>query len=188
MRFPWACLCFCALFLASIVPAARANTLTVTSVPAGATVEINGLIVGTTPLSYKMPGAYFHKPHASFSARLEHPIVVRISHEGYASEQVTITEGPYVWRSFLGKTDGNYFLVKTDHFQVNLNPLKSVFTGNPAISTDATSGAALGPELPVDVIAKQSDPAIVRVEGNLLQGTGFFLTDTGVIATNRHVV
>jgi hypothetical protein len=62
-----------------------------------------------------MPRAYLHKPHASFSTRLEHPLVVRISHEAYAS-QLTITEGPYVWRSFLGKTDGNYFLVKTDHF------------------------------------------------------------------------
>jgi hypothetical protein len=29
----------------------------------------------------------------------------------------------------------------------------------------------------VDVIAKQSDPAIVRVEGSAGQGTGFFLTD-----------
>lgn len=188
MRFSWTCLRLCAFLLVSALPAARANTLTVISVPSGATVEINELIVGTTPLSYKMPGAYFHKPHASFSTRLEHPIVVRISHEGYASEQVTITEGPYVWRSFLGKTDGNYFLVKTEHFQVNLSPLKSVFTGNPAISSEKTNGATPGSELPVETIAKQSDAAIVRVEGNLLQGTGFFLTDTGVIATNRHVV
>ncbi|MFZ0640261.1 MAG: trypsin-like peptidase domain-containing protein [Candidatus Acidiferrales bacterium] len=188
MRFRWTRISLCAILLAPFALVARANTLTVTSVPPGATVEINGLAVGTTPLTYDMPGAYFHKPHTAFGTRLEHAIVVRISHEGYASEQLTITEGPYVWRSFLGRTDGNYFLVKTDHFQVTLNPLKNVFTGNPAISSEKENDAASGADLPVDAIAKQSDPAIVRVEGNLAQGTGFFITDTGVIATNRHVV
>ncbi|MGC1107706.1 MAG: trypsin-like peptidase domain-containing protein [Candidatus Acidiferrales bacterium] len=188
MCFPWTRFCLCAILLAPLAPVARANTLTVTSVPPGATVEINGLVVGTTPFTYKMPGAYFHKPHMAFEARLEHPMVVRISLEGYASEQLTITEGPFVWRSLMGRTDGNYFLVKTDHFQVTLNPLKNVFTGNPAISSEKANGAERGSELPVDAIAKQSDPAIVRVEGNLAQGTGFFITDTGMIATNRHVV
>ncbi|MGB7023758.1 MAG: trypsin-like peptidase domain-containing protein [Candidatus Acidiferrales bacterium] len=37
-------------------------------------------------------------------------------------------------------------------------------------------------------IATRANPAIVRAEGNLKRGTDFFITDTGVIATNKHVV
>jgi S1-C subfamily serine protease len=188
MRILWARCCLCATLLIIAGSLANANILTVTSVPSGATVEVNGLVVGKTPLAYNMPGAYFHKPHTSFGTRLEHAIVVRVSLDGYASEQLTITEGPYVWRSFLGRTDGNYFLVKSDHFQVTLNRMKDIFTGNPAISTEKEADPSTNPELSVDAIAKQSDPAIVRVEGNIGRGTGFFVTDTGVIATNRHVV
>jgi serine protease Do len=190
MRFRWACYFFSAIFLmvSAFAHGARGNTLTVTSIPTGATVEINGLEVGKTPLIYKMPGAYFHKPHTSFGTRLEHPIVVRLSLEGYASEQLTITEGPYVWRSFMGRTDGNYFLVKSDRFQVTLNALKNVFTGAPVISSEKTESSTGNAELSVDAIARQSDPAIVRVEGEKGQGTGFFVTETGVIATNRHVI
>lgn len=188
MRMTRVRILLCATVLVAFASAANADTLTVTSVPSGATVEVNGLVVGRTPLTYKMPGAYFHKPHTSFGTRLEHPITVRLSLDGYASEQMTITEGPYVWRSFMGRTDGNYFLVKSDHFQVTLNPLKDIFTGTPAISSDKSKDAAPGSDIPVDAIAKQSDPAIVRVEGNIGQGTGFFVTDTGVIATNRHVI
>jgi hypothetical protein len=47
MCFPWTCLCLGTLLLASVAPVAGANTLTVVNVPPGATVEINGLIVGT---------------------------------------------------------------------------------------------------------------------------------------------
>ena len=189
MRCAWIYLRLSVVFAAGIVfaPAARANTLTITSVPAGATVEINGLEIGKTPLTYDMPGAYFHKPHTSFGTRLEHAITVRLSLEGYASEQLTITEGPFAWRSFLGRADGNYFLVKSDHFQVTLNSLRNAFTGAPLISSEKTSPGDEGP-LSVDAIARQSDPAIVRVEGNKGQGTGFFVTETGVIATNRHVI
>jgi len=188
MRVPRIHILLCVIVLAAFAGATKADTLTVTSVPSGATVEVNGLVVGKTPLSYKMPSAYFHKPHTSFGTRLEHPITVRLSLDGYASEQMTITEGPYVWRSFMGRTDGSYFLVKSDHFQVALNPLKDIFTGTPEISSEKSKDAAPGSDMPVDAIAKQSDPAIVRVEGNIAQGTGFFVTDTGVIATNRHVV
>lgn len=176
----------CAAILAV---AGAANTLTITSTPSGATVEINGLEVGKTPFVYKVPGSYFHKPHTSFGSRLEYPMVVRVSLEGYASEKLTVTEGPFAWRSFMGRSDGVYYQLKSDHFEVTLVPLKDVFTGAPVISAEkSTELSSSSPALSPDEIAKQSDPAIVRVEGNLGSGTGFFVTDTGVIATNRHVV
>lgn len=179
----------CAVALLALARPARAKTLRITSSPSGARVEMNGLIVGKTPFAMKMPGGYFHKTHTIFGAKLRHAIVVRISLDGYATKQLTITEGPYVWRSFSGRSDGNYWLLKADHFELILRPASDVFTGQPEISRakmDANSEA--GAKLPAELIATQSDAAIVRVEGDANRGTGFFVTDTGVIATNRHVV
>lgn len=176
------------VFAGILAAAAFANTLTITSIPSGATVEINGLVVGKTPYVEKVPGSYFHKPHTSFGSRLEYPMIIRLSAEGFATEKVTVTQGPFAWRSFTGRSEGVYYLLKSDHFQVTLTPLKDAFTGAPVISTEKSADPPSSPELSPEEIARQSDPAIVRVEGNLGSGTGFFVTDTGVLATNRHVV
>jgi PEGA domain len=63
-------LAFCSALFA---PSAAAETLRITSMPAGATVEIDGVIVGTTPFSKKYPGGYFHRTRTALGTRLEHP-------------------------------------------------------------------------------------------------------------------
>ena len=48
-----------------------ADDLRIESAPPGATVEIDGKVVGTTPYtSKKLPGGYFHKTRSVFGARL----------------------------------------------------------------------------------------------------------------------
>lgn len=185
-------LCTCAfIFICTFgvcAPPAAGNTLTITSVPPGATVEMDGLVVGKTPFSTKMPGGYFHKTHTLWGERLEHPIVVRISLDGYASQDLTITEGPLVWRSLKGNPEAVYWLVKTDHFDVTLEPLSNIFTGEPKITgatSESSSAAAL---LSDEQLVKKAIPAIVRIENPHGWGTGFFITSTGLIATNKHVV
>src|SRR5258708_30777059 len=42
-------------------PFARADKLTITSRPSGASVEIDGVMAGTTPHKTERPGGYFHK-------------------------------------------------------------------------------------------------------------------------------
>jgi len=167
---------------------AHAATLSISSTPSGATVEINGLITGKTPYTVQYPGGYFHKTHTVFGSRLEHPIVVRISMDGYASQQITLTEGPFTWHSFNGHSEGNYWLIKTDHFQAILEPIAKIFTGEPEIHSAKADASESSTELPIQTIATRANPAVVRVEGNLKRGTGFFITDTGLIATNKHVV
>ncbi|MHB8540742.1 MAG: trypsin-like peptidase domain-containing protein [Candidatus Acidiferrales bacterium] len=166
----------------------RASTLSITSTPSGATVEIDGLDVGKTPYTATYPGGYFHKTHTVFSARLEHPIVARISKEGYSSQEVTLTNGPFIWRTFNGRSDGNYWLIKTEHFEVNLEPLAKSFTGVPKITDAASELPATSNPLPAEQIVDAANPAIVRVQGIRGWGTGFFITSTGLIATNKHVV
>ena len=123
-----------------------------------------------------------------FSARLEHPIVARISNEGYSSQEVTLTDGPFIWRTFNGRSDGNYRLIKTAHFEVNLEPLAKSFTGKPEITDATREMPATTNPLPAEQIVDAANPAIVRVQGTRGWGTGFFITSTGLIATNKHVV
>lgn len=110
------------LAITAWAPQSFAETLTITSSPPGATIEINGAAAGTTPYRVDYPGSYFHKPHTVFTARLEHAMSVRVSKEGYRTQQVTISSGPFEWIGLTGKHHGNYFLLTADHFEIKLEP------------------------------------------------------------------
>jgi serine protease Do len=193
-----------------IAPPAAAEKLQITSNPPGATVSIDGIAAGVTPFDKDFPGGYFHRTHTSFGSRLEHAMVARVSLAGYASKEIMLTEGPMSWVGLNGRNHGEYFLLKTDHFHVNLDPVAGVFTGTiserapqgittasaapvpvsavPA-SAAATSaqGANLREELPLEEVVRRTKPAVVYLKALTKSGTGFFVTDTGVIATNAHV-
>jgi len=121
------CLHAAVLMLSSLAVATASpsfgETLKVTSSPPGANVEIDGVLVGVTPYKIDYPGGYFHKPHTVFAARLGHAMVVRIYKEGYASQETTITEGPFEWIDLKGHSRGRYWLVKADEVQATLRPL-----------------------------------------------------------------
>src|SRR5690349_407969 len=122
------------LFFAFLVflgpPLLRADTLKITSTPSGASVEINGVTVGTTPFEEEVPGGYFHKTKTALGRRLQHSMIARISLAGYATKEVQLTEGPMNWVSLKGHNHGEYWLVKLKHFHVELDPISKVFTGN----------------------------------------------------------
>jgi len=80
----------CLLFLSPRT--CKGDTLKVTSDPTGATVEIDGVVVGTTPYEMKVPGGYFHKTHSVFGARLGHAMTLRVSKDGYATKEIVMTE------------------------------------------------------------------------------------------------
>jgi len=52
---------------------ALADKLRITTLPPGATVQINGVLVGVTPYEQSIPGGYLHKTKTSLGSRLEHP-------------------------------------------------------------------------------------------------------------------
>jgi hypothetical protein len=118
------CLCASLALLACslLAPRTNAETLTITSTPAGASVEIDGHTAGTTPYKIEYPGGYFHKTHTVFGSRLDHSMTVRVSKAGYLSEQITITQGPFEWVAVSGRYHGNYFLLKSDRFDLKLDP------------------------------------------------------------------
>jgi PEGA domain len=128
-----------AAIAASLVFSAQATAeeLKITSTPPGASLEIDGVSVGKTPYKVKYPGGYFHKPHTAFGTRLEHGMVARISLSGYVTQEVTLTDGPLVWVAVNGRRQGNYFILKSDHFNIDLEPRVKLLEG----SFEATQNA-----------------------------------------------
>lgn len=121
-------------------------------------------------------------------ARLEHPMVARIGLAGYATKEIQLTDGPMNWIGLNGRNHGEYWLLKADHFHVELQPISQVFTGGVTAKLTASSGTVdLEPELSLEELVRRTKPAVVYLKGLRKAGTGFFVTDTGVIATNAHL-
>src|SRR6266478_6203413 len=178
-------LCAALLLLCSPLRAA-ADKLQITSTPPGATVELDGVVAGTTPFEKDFPGGYFHKTRTSMGERLEHPVVARISLTGYASKEMKLTEGPMNWISLNGRNRGEYWLFKSDHFHVDLQAVSETFTGSITANV-SDSNVALAPELTLEELVRQAKPAVVYLKGLDKSGSGFFVTSTGVIVTNAHL-
>ena len=174
------------LILAAFPSSAFAEKLRITSNPSGATVEIDGAPVGTTPFEKDYPGGYFHKTRTSLGARLEHPMMARISLAGYVTKELTLTEGPMSWVSLNGHSHGDYYLLKSNHFHVELPLISDTFTGEVAANVSGPDGS-VAPELSLEELVGQTKPAVVYLKASDKTGSGFFVTGTGVIVTNAHV-
>ena len=143
------------LFLFACPSRAVADRLQITSNPSGATVELDGVAVGTTPFEKDFPGGYFHKTRTSMGCRLEHPMVARISLNGYATKELKLTEGPMNWISLNGRNRGGYWFFKSSHFHIELQPISETFTGGiTAKVSDANIG--LQPKLSLEELVRQT--------------------------------
>ena len=178
------------LFLSAVslcLPAvSSAESLRITSNPPGAIVELDGVPAGTTPFQKDFPGGYFHRARTALGARLEHPMIARISLAGYATREIALTEGPMEWIDLHGRHHGQYWLFKADHFHADLETITATFTGSVSAVTPAQP-ASLEPELSLEELTRRTKPAVVFLKGLEVTGSGFFVTESGVIATNAHV-
>jgi len=137
------------LALLPLAPRTHAETLTVTSKPPGATIEIDGAVVGTTPYRVDYPGGYFHKTHTVFGSRLQHSMVLRITKDGYAAQHITLTTGPFDWVSVNGRHHGSYFLLRSDHFDIHLE------ASSVSVSQSLDANGKVGPIIPRTLAATQ---------------------------------
>ena len=176
------------LFLLMLFPiVTRADKLTITSNPPGATVEIDGVKVGTTPFVKDYPGGYFHRTKTVFGSRLEHPLVARIKLDGFAPKVVQLCDGPTQWRDMRGKDHGEYWTFKVSSFAVSLAPIAKEFTGEVAVKTARNTSVEYVREMKLEEVVELVKPSVVYLEGSTKTGTGFLVTRTGPIATNAHL-
>jgi len=174
-------------------PRASAETLTITSTPPGATVEINGVAACTTPCHLKYPGGYFPGGYLRstmnmYSKTLDHEMRARVYKEGYSVREIVLTEGPLALRSLDGRIIKGYYRFKAAAVPVTLEPLEKVLDGAVRVSTTGGAQIDLRPELTAEKIVELARPAVVELADPQKSGTGFLVTDTGVIVTNHHVV
>src|SRR5258708_19449817 len=87
-------LSLCALSVCLCAPSTPADTLKITSTPSGATVEINGVAVGTTPYEEEVPGGYFRKTKTPLGRRLQNPTPARITLPRYTTKEIQLTQRP----------------------------------------------------------------------------------------------
>lgn len=149
------CSCASLALFACLALASRTNaeTLTITSSPVGASIEINGITAGTTPYKIDYPGGYFHKPRTVFSSRLDHSMTVKLSLDGYITEQVTVTQGPFEWVAINGRHHGSYFLLKSPRVDIQLDP---VYHHGAAIDSSGDPSGHDGPLHPISAAAFQA--------------------------------
>jgi serine protease Do len=114
-------------------------------------------------------------------------MVLRVSLDGYTTKEIVMTEGPMRWVALNGTDHGDYWLLKTDHFDVVLEPFSKLLTGSITATLAGSTKMEMRPELPVEQVVERSKPAVVLLSRPDGQGTGFFVSETGVIATNAHV-
>jgi hypothetical protein len=148
----------------------KAEVVKITSNPSGASIEINGVAVGKTPYEMKVPGGYFKKPRTAFGSHLEHPMLCRISLQGYVPKEIEMTNGPQEWRNLYGTALWNYWLLKTDVFHVELEKASEAFTGRVDAGSAENLSLSSRPELSTEDVVRSASPAIIRLQS--LDGWG----------------
>jgi hypothetical protein len=138
------------------------DTVTITSLPVGATVEWNRKIVGTTPLPIKVGEYAFNERKSSlFSKRLEQPVVVRVSKEGYIPKEVTITK-EMLWHSLNGQNRFTFYVITSNGFEVDLDKISAVKAALTNADVIKLRDAGLGDDLIIDKI--NNSPSAFHLE------------------------
>ena len=113
-------------------------------------------------------------------------MIARLTLEGYAAKEIVLTEGPMNWVSMKGHNHCDYWLLKTENFHAELQAISQVFAGG-AVDSVSRVTARTEPELSLEELVRRTKPAVLYLQGVSRSGTGFFVTDTGVVATNAHL-
>jgi hypothetical protein len=163
----------------------------INSEPEGATIEVGGKVIGTTPYRQEVKEHYIYNgPRFAFSSFIPAPLTMTISKDGYVAKTMIITAGPYQWVSLNGQNRIIYYVIAQPEFYVKLEKVGQFLGTNPFVSENKTTEIiqTQKPTLTAEQVVQQALPAVVTVKTSTGSGSGFFILSSGVIVTNRHVV
>lgn len=169
-------------------PSAAKDYLKIYSKPAGATVEIDGAVVGRTPYISEVPSGYLHGTKSVFGKLLRHQMHLKLSLDGFFSTEADLATGPAPWVGLIGTYRGDYWTLKSDVFNFILEEAAASFSGTVQTTLSNASQVTLRPNLTTEEIVKRSSPAVLYLSGPEETGSGFLITDTGVAVTSAHVI
>ena len=179
-----ACAC-----VASALIAASNDSVTITSDPPDARIEVNGRFIGTTPFEWKV-GNWALNPHKSWatSKRLQEPLVMTLIKDGFVPKTIQLTGRQLRWISLNGMNSFLYYAIQSNEYHVRLDKVGEFLGGNPfnALGPVPAAGATTEPNM--EVMINLAMPAVVTLTTAEGSGSGFFVTKNGVIVTNKHVV
>ncbi len=112
-----------------VATAGENDALRITSEPSGARVIINGRDRGTTPFELKLGNwAFDAKKSTAFSKHLSEPWILEIMKDGYRTESLQISRGPFNWRSLNGQNGYQYWVLNAPAYNVKLRPATRILT------------------------------------------------------------
>jgi hypothetical protein len=175
------------IVLATVQICYAKDRVSINSDPPGATVEIDGIVVGKTPYQFEVPGGYLHGAKSVFGKLLRQQMHVHLLLDGYLPVDGELAKGPIPWIALNGTYHGDYWLLKTANFNYSLQKAATNFTGNVQAALGGVESIALRPSLPTEEIVRTATPSVLVLQGSDGWGSGFLVTDTGVAVTNAHV-
>jgi S1-C subfamily serine protease len=184
----------------------RQKRLVIDSIPSGARIESNGKFLGVTPFTLPVPPSYYTGANALsgqyFAAHVQYlkaPETVTLSLNGYITKTITLTGDPRPLYNIYGAMLGYIYLLQQSDWTVKLEPIGQFLGTNPFAEKkdDFLAGAEVKPALPtepapskvsIEEIVSRSISAVATIQSPLKSGSGFFILETGILVTNRHVV
>src|ERR1700730_8669731 len=175
-----------AIIFALSQPSFAKDHVSITSLPSGATVEIDEIVVGKTPYEFEVPGGYLHGAKSVFGKLLRQQMHLRLLLDGYLPLDADLARGPMPSIALNGIYHGDYWLLKTSTFNFTLSQAATTFTGS-VQATVARPELAATHSLPTEEIVRIASPSVLLLRSSEGTGSGFLVTDTGVAVTNAHV-
>ncbi|MGC9971690.1 MAG: trypsin-like peptidase domain-containing protein [Bryobacteraceae bacterium] len=175
------------LFLLAATAGTAKTFLAITSQPPGASVELDGIVVGTTPYSAEIPSSYVRGGRSVFTKFLRHQIHLRLTLSGYLPKEVDLANGPTPFITLNGVNHGDIWILKSDTFNFILEKAATTFTGNVQVTLSNVASATLKPAITTEEIVRLAGPAVLVLRAAGGSGSGFLVGSSGIAVTNAHV-
>ena len=175
------------LLLISVAVGSAKTYLVIGSQPSGATVEIDGIVVGKTPYSVEVPKSWVVGGRSVFTNFLRHQMRLRLTLDSYLPKEVDLANGPTPFVTLNGVNHGDIWILKSNIFEFTLEKAAAAFAGNVHVTLPNATSMVMRPALPTEEVVRLAAPAVLVLQGAEGSGSGFCVTSSGIAVTNAHV-